>query len=270
MERFCRARAQRVLALLGSAALCLACGQPGRAAPPAETFVTPNAVQVGAVQPPGINTPGPRAEQSAPPPATPFAWSATYPPDAAAPSVVAEGFSLDDAGGSYAAVVENPLATPVGVRVQARFLTAQGSEDLERTFTLPYIGPHGRSGWADVLPAGLRERPVEMAVTLVPLPPGESSSTAIALSVTAISGATPPVVTVLLINHNAVPVQGARVSVVAFGVEGSVLGGGVRSTPALTPHLDTQLVVPLPGVSKPLRTEAFASFTPETHLGAQP
>jgi len=270
MERFCGARAQLVLALLGSAALCLACGQSGPAAPPAELSVTPGAVQVSAVQPRGTNTPSPRAEQSTAPPVTPFAWSATYPPDTGAPSVVAEGFSLGDAGSSYAAVVENPLATPVGVRAQVRFRTTEGREDLERTFMLPYIGPHARSGWADVLPAGLRERPAGMAVTLVPLPPGESSSTAIALSVTATSGATPPVVTVLLVNHNAVPVQGARLSVVAYGVDGSVLGGGVRSTPALTPHLDTQLVVPLPGVAKPMRTEAFVSFTPETRLGAQP
>lgn len=270
MERFCHARAQLVLVLLSSAALCLACGQPGRAAPSAEPSVTPGAAQVSAVQPRSTSAPSPRAEQSTPPPVSPVSWSATYPADAGAPSVVAAGFSLGDAGGSYAALIENPLATPVGVRAQVRFRTTEGREDLERTFLLPYIGPHARSGWADVLPAGLRERPVGMKVTLVPQPPGDSSSTAIALSITATSGATPPVATVLLINHNAVPVQGARLSVVAYGADGGVLGGGVRSTPVLTPHLDTQLVVPLPGVSKPVRTEAFVSFAPETHLGAQP
>jgi hypothetical protein len=71
--------------------------------------------------------------------------------------------------------------------------------------------------------------------------------------------------------HGAIHVQGNPCgrNVLQSG-SASVLGGGERTTPSLSPHLDTQLVVPMPGVSEPARVEAFVSFTAQTRIGERP
>jgi hypothetical protein len=100
-----------------------------------------------------------------------------------------------------------------------------------------------------------------MEVTLSPAPPGEVGSDAIAIEVAGVTIGTPPVATVLLTNHNAEPVVQARLSIVAYTAQGTVVGGGTGMVPTLTPHMDTQLVVPLPGTPPSAQVEGFIAFT---------
>jgi len=204
------------------------------------------------------------------PAGTPAASPPPAPAVADAPRVAAQGFHIDASGGSYAMVVENPGPAAVGVRGEVRFAGASPGQAKVRSFVIPYIAPLGRPGWAEALPASAAASPTRMDVMLRPLPPGDSSSTAVVVVVTGVTDATPPLATLLLTNHNAVPVRNAWLSVVAYAADGNVIGGGGRTTPDLAPHLDTQLVVPLPGVAAPPRVEGFLSFTADTRLGARP
>jgi hypothetical protein len=106
--------------------------------------------------------------------------------------------------------------------------------------------------------------PVRMEVALHAAPAGEVGSDAIAVEVVGVTTGAAPLATLLLTNHNAEPVVQARLSIIAYTDEGAVAGGAVRTTPVLTPHLDTQLVVPLPGIPKPARVEGFIALTSAT------
>lgn len=170
-------------------------------------------------------------------------------------------------GAAYAIVVENPGASPSGARGEITLADADGKPVAHAAFLLPYLAPRSRAGWVDTVPTGNATPLPRMTVELHALPPGDAGSGAIVVVSGTTSGAQ-PLATLLLTNHNAEPVSGARLSVVAFDTSGAVAGGGFRTAPELPPHLDTQLVVPLQTAAAPARVEAYLSFTAATRFGA--
>jgi hypothetical protein len=254
----------RLTMLIGGASLLIACGQ-----------TRPSALGAAATQPPTPASPASvsTAERSqiAPSPArpavtqsTPLAPSADNVAEPDGPVLVANGFSSSKDGGSYAVVVENRRATAEAVRGNVRLLTASGQVTSEHTFLIPYVGPRARSGWAEALPAVAGDAPARMEVALQAEPAGEIGSDAIVVDVVGVTTGAAPLATVLLTNHNAEPIVQARLSIIAYTAEGAVAGGAARTTPVLTPHLDTQLVVPLTGMPRPARVEGYVALMPAT------
>jgi hypothetical protein len=164
-------------------------------------------------------------------------------------------------------VVENPLPEPIAVEGTIKFYAAGHRPAGTHGFTIPYLSPGARAAWADTLEAPTGAPPAAMEVTLRPAGPGVAGSEAIAVQVTQVTPALPSVATMLLINHNAEQVSAVRLNVVAFGQDGSVLGGASKLVPELAAHLDTQIVVSLPGVVTPSRVEVYPSFTASTRFG---
>jgi hypothetical protein len=254
----------RLTVLVFGASLLVACGQ---ARPPALLGAATQSPKPALPAPVSAAGRGPIASspaQTAATQSTSLAASVAGSAEPDGPVLVADGFSSSNVGGSYAVVVENPRSTAAAVRGNVRLLTASGQVSSEHTFLIPYVGPRSRSGWADALPAVAGDEPVRMEVALHSAPPGEVGGDAIVVEVVGVTAGAAPLATVLLTNHNAEPVVQARLSIIAYTDEGAVAGGAARATPALTPHLDTQLVVPLPGVPKPARVEGYIALTPAT------